>query len=421
MKLHFKLRQWLIPWIFGLLLGLQYDHPTRAYMILLVALGGMLMISFFWVLFLGLGIRLQRESPANLVQAGNRIEESLTLSNTSLIPAPYVELIDHSTLPDFDASCVTSIDARASDEWTVPVFCKRRGLFHFGDAQVMTSDLLGIFEVTIHAPQRTPILVLPRPAALPEMSIAPSGTLGDGQPQRNASQQSMHASTVREFAEGDSMRLIHWPTTARREKTFVRQLESAPEGKWWIVLDLDQAYMLGSDWDSIEEQSIALAASLADLGLRNRKPVGLVSNGREFKWLPPQKGDAQLREILRALALAKPGALSLANVLDKMSAPFGNQQSLLIITACTQVDWMQTLPFLIKRGLIPTVFLMDTTSFEGGASMEIPATTLAKQRIHHHIIPCGLIEPPRERESISPIPWMQDAESANRHAAPVEH
>jgi uncharacterized protein (DUF58 family) len=196
------------------------------------------------------------------------------------------------------------------------------------------------------------------------------------------------------------MRQIHWPTTARKNKTFVRLMENAPEGSWWIVLDLDQRYMFGDSWDSIEEQSVSLAASLTDLGLRTRKSTGLVSNGHEFGWHPPQKGDAQQWELLQTLALAKPGALSLSGLLDKISTSLGNHHSLLIITACTQVDWIKSIPSLMKRGLTPTVFLMDPAGFGGAESMQLAAAALAKQNVRHHIIPRGLIEPPQ----MEPIP-----------------
>lgn len=358
-------------------------------------------MSYLWSRSLGKGVQLNRETRLTWVQVGNHMEERFTLSNASVFPAPYIELIDHSTLPGFNASRIISVNAEATEVWTVTAFCKQRGLFQLGDAQILTSDPLGIFEVTIPAPLYVPILVLPQATILSEFKIAPSGILGDGQPRRNAMHESIHVSTVREFAEGDSMRQIHWPTTARKGKPFVRLMENAPEGKWWIVLDLDEKYMLGSGWDSIEEQSVSLVASLADLGLRARKSTGLVCNGQDFRWLPPQGGDAQQWEILQTLALAKPGKLSLNGLFDKMFTSLGTDHSLLIVTACTQVDWIKSLASLAKRGLIPTVFLMDTSSFTGTDSLEIAKATLAKQNIRYHIIPRGMIEPPQ----MEPIPF----------------
>jgi uncharacterized protein (DUF58 family) len=287
-------------------------------------------------------------------------------------------------------------------------------MFSLGDAQITTGDPFNIFEVIIPASQRTSILVLPQPTTLPEFSILPSGMLGEGQPRRHAPQQTMHASSVREFAQGDSTRLIHWPTTARMNKTFVRLLESAPEGDWWIVLDLDKNHMYGKGWDSIEEQSVALAASLTDLGLRSRKSVGVITNGSELAWLPPQKGDGQKWEIMQSLALAQPGALPLYAMFDKMQSSLGKHHSLLIITASTQISWIKSLPSLIKRGVIPTVLLMDTSAYENGPSIEVVEAMLASQHIHYHTIPRGMIEPPKEEAISSSGKWTWRATPAGQ-------
>ncbi len=411
MESHLKLRQRLVPVIITVLLTLQFRDPSRVYTILLVAFGGIFLIAWVWAYWLGREIKLRRETRLNWVQVGGHIEERLTISNTSFFPAPHVEFSDHSTLPDFNANRVTSISAGGIDQWTVSAFCRRRGMFTLGDAEISTGDPFGMFDVTIYAPLHAPILVLPQAAALPELVITSSGIHGEGQPRRNAPQQTMHASTVREFAQGDSLRLIHWPTTARMNKAFVRLMESAPEGNWWVVLDLDKKYMLGQEWDSIEEQSVSLAASLADLGLRERKSVGLVGNGAELKWLAPQKGEAQQWEILQALAMAAPGSLSLASLLDKMQTSFGSHHSLLIITACTDVDWIKSFPSLIKRGLLPTVLLMDPSTFDGGSSMEAVVSALSAQKIQYHLIPRGLIELPKlELHSSNQWKW---------HAAPA--
>jgi uncharacterized protein (DUF58 family) len=409
----------MVPFIIAVLLGLQFKDPSRVYVILLVTFGGIFLIAWVWAYWLAREIKLLRETRLNWVQVGNHIEERLTLTNTSLFPAPHVELRDFSTLPDFNANRVTSIGAGAIDQWTVSAFCRRRGMFTLGDAEITTGDPFGMFDVTIYAPLQAQILVLPQVAPLPELVVSSSGMLGEGQPRRNSPQQTMHASTVREFAEGDSLKLVHWPTTARMNKRFVRLMESAPEGNWWVLLDLDQNYMLGDDWDAIEEQSVSLAASLADLGLRERKSVGLVSNGAELKWLAPQKGEPQQWEILQALAMAAPGTLSLASLLDKMQTSFGSHHSLLIVTACTKIDWIKSFPSLIKRGLLPTVLFMDSSSFEGGDSMEAVVSALSAQKIQYHIIPRGLIEPPK----LDPHPLKQSTwhAPAAGHVMPLKN
>ena len=398
-----RLRQPSFVIIMGVLLVLQLTESSQVWMILLVGFGGMFITAYLWARTLGRNIDLRRENNLGWVQVGGQIEERFTLFNNSSIPAPWIRLTDRSTLPEFNASRSGGIDARFFDRWTASAICKQRGIYYLGDAIIQTGDPFGIFDVTIHASQRTPILVLPQIAALPDLKIEPAGSFGDQRPRRNTPEQSIHASSVREYSYGDSMRLIHWPTTARTNKVFVRLLESAPEGDWWILLDLDRECMFGAGWDGVEEQSVVLAASLADTALRSRKSVGLISNGSELAWLTPQKGEGQRWEIMQALGMAKPGSLGLNTILERSQSSFGRQHSLIVITASTNLDWLKTLLPLAHRGVAPTVILLDTSALGRESSAENTASILRQRSIACRVIPSGAIELPKTQ----PQPYGQ--------------
>ena len=87
----------------------------------------------------------------------------------------------------------------------------------------------------------------------------------------------------------------------------MRQFEHTPASDWWIFLDLDPACQVGHGFDSTEEHGVILAASLAHKGLQEGQAVGLTVNSQSPVWLPPGRSASQRMDILRALALAKPG------------------------------------------------------------------------------------------------------------------
>jgi uncharacterized protein (DUF58 family) len=390
-----RLRQPIFVALVASLFLLQIIQPSRTWMFLFTAFSGVLISAYLWARSLGANLQLRRETHLGWVRVGGQIEERITLSNTSVLPAAWIQFDDQSTLPGFNATRSTSISAGFFDQWNVTAACKQRGLFYLGGANILTGDPFGIFDITIHASERTSILILPQIVTLPETLIAPSGSFGDGQPRRNAPEQTIHASTVREYVHGDSMRMIHWPTTARTNKVFVRLMESAPEGDWWILLDLDQRNLFGQGWDSIEEQSVTLAASLTSMGLRNRKSVGLITNSKDPAWIHPQKGEGQRWEIMQALALAQPGELGLDTTLERIQPSLGKHHSLIIVTASTKTDWLKRLLPLVKRGIMPTVILLDASTFGGEESSEMVAASLEGRGIKCHIIPHGLLEPPK--------------------------
>lgn len=393
--MRIRLRQPIFALLIGVFFILQLLQPSRTWMFLFTVFSGVFISAYLWARSLGASLQLRRETRLGWIQVGGQIEERITLSNTSVLPAAWIQFEDRSTLPEFNASRSTSISAGYFDQWNVTAACKQRGLFYLGGADILTGDPFGIFEITIHASERTSILVLPQVVTLPDFLIMPSGSFGEGQPRRNAPEQTIHASTVREYVNGDSVRMIHWPTTARTNKVFVRLMESTPAGDWWILLDLDKKNIFGEGWNSIEEQSVTLAASLTSMGLRNRKAVGLITNSKDPAWIHPQKGEGQRWEIMQSLALAQPGELSLEKTLERIQPSLGKYHSLIIITASTKTDWLKSLLPIIKRGIVPTVLLLDSSTFGGKESPELVAAALEGRGINYHIIPRGLLEPPK--------------------------
>jgi uncharacterized protein (DUF58 family) len=199
------------------------------------------------------------------------------------------------------------------------------------------------------------------------------------------------ASNVRSYAPGDDLRLIHWRTTARHDSPYVRVLDGTPSGDWWIILDLDQRVQAGEGEDSTLERSILLAASLADLGLRQGRAVGLAASGKDLVWLPPREGENHRFEILRHLALADPGNTSLDSLLANNTRAFGRWTSLVLITANPSLTWVEALLPMLWRGASPTVLLLEVDDQPIAASA--PAL-LHKAGIHSEIIPRDLFDRP---------------------------
>ena len=249
----------------------------------------------------------------------------------------------------------------------------------------------------VHAEQdpSQSLLVLPPVVPLPPIEVTPGGFMGEGRPRSHSPEQSVGAAGVREFQPGDALRMIHWPTTARLGKTFVRLFDGTPAADWWILLDLDESVQVGSGWDSTEEHAVVLAASLADRGLRARKAVGLAINGQEVEWLPPKSTPDQRWDILRALALARPGVLNLKQFLERAGRSFGRMSSLVIVTSNVGSGWVEALTQLQWRGtIVPTVMLVDPAAFGGPLSAEGLYTSLQNMGTGAHIIGREVLDRP---------------------------
>ncbi|MGB8645509.1 MAG: DUF58 domain-containing protein [Anaerolineae bacterium] len=391
-----KLSSPLLPFLLVLLMVLQLLVPNQAWTILLVGLGGVWLICWLWARALVRSLDLQREMRFGWAQVGDQLEERFTLSNRSLFPALWVEVHDHSTLPAYDASAATGIGGQEENRWTVKSVCTRRGAFRIGPTTVQTGDPFGLYRVTLEYPASVTMMVMPPVVPLPDIQVASGGRIGEGREQINTFERTVTASAVRDYAPGDSTSSIHWRTSAHRDGLFVKMFDSTPTSDWWIVLDLDQQVQVGELDGSTMENGIILAASLADRGIRSRRAVGLVAFGQELVWLPPQQGEAQRWEILRALALVAPGSHPLGELLTQVQPSLGRRASFILVTPDVKGEWVQALLRLRWQGLVPTVLLLDPVSFTGGQSAHPPKLLdlLAEQGITRHAFTRDLFNQP---------------------------
>ncbi len=329
MKSTLRLNAKVFPVIALIALVMQIVDPSRVWMILLIGLGGIWLICRWWVRGLQRSLTFAREIRFGWAQVGDRLEERFTLTNTFVLPATWVTLHDQSTLPDHHASVATGVDGSSVSQWKITTRCNRRGVFTLGGMTLETGDPFGIYTLTFEDPTASTLAVMPPVVSLPKFEILSGGWAGEGRANPRSQEETINASHPREMAPGDPMRWIHWKSTARHDRFFVRQFEGKPAGDWWILLDLDQDNVLGTGQDSTEEHSVVLAASLAARGLKEEHPVGLAVNGLEPSWTVPRRNEYQQPAVLKSLAVASPSPLGLQDYLQRIG-PSSGEQLLLI-------------------------------------------------------------------------------------------
>jgi len=374
------------------LLVIQLFFPNKVWVLLLSGFGGMLLLGFLWAFSLKRGLSIEREIRFGWKQVGDRLRERVLLDNRGWAPGFWVEIDDHSDMREYNISSVSEIRGRRSQNWHTQGICNNRGLYTLGPVTLTTGDPFGIFKVAVDYEESVNMMVAPPVVSLPEIEIASGGRVGQGRSIVKSLLQTVTSAGVREYAPGDNLRWLHWPTTARIGKPFVRIFDDEPASDWRILLDLDEKVQVGEGPLSTEEHGIILAASLVNRGLESGKPVGLVAQGEDLIWHQPDIGDAHLWSILRSLAKVRPGNLSLTHMLERIRTSLGPRTSLIIITANLSLEWLDAIELLRRNGIVPTVLLLEPISFGGQGDVEIIRRQLLKLGIAHNIIKSDLLD-----------------------------
>jgi uncharacterized protein (DUF58 family) len=389
-------RLWPVAAVF--LLFLQLVWPSRTWMILLIIFGGSWSFSYWWARSLAHGLHLEREMRYGWAQVGDRLEQRFSLTNKNWAPALWLEVDDHSDLPEVLSSRVTAIGGNDSSQWKIAGTCNRRGLYTIGPTNLRSGDPLGFFSVETHISDSTVLLVLPPVLPLPAIEVAAGGRAGESRrARRSALETTVSVDTVREYIPGDALRSIHWPTSARRDSLYVRQFEHTPSSDWWIFLDMDKRVQTGEGSDSTVEHGVILAASLADKGLRQGHAVGLVTCGKELAWITPQHQSGQLMDILRTLAVVTSGETCLADLLSRANQSLRHGASLILITPDVTGEWLAPLLRSASNQIASTVFLFDPVSFGGSGNPNQADALLNQYSIAHTIVRRELLNRPEAR------------------------
>jgi uncharacterized protein (DUF58 family) len=391
MSSELKFNGWPLVPLLALLVGLQIVAPSKVWMTLILGLGTTLAVSWVWARQMQQHISLIREKRYNWTRVGDRLEERFTLYNTGPLPVLWAEVDDQSTVPGYQPNRVTGVESNHSNQWTVAGVCHQRGVFNLGPTSLRTGDPLGLFAVIQHNPAIVPLLVLPPILDLPGIQVAPGGQVSEGKPRPYAPQPTLLATSVRPHLPGDSRRMIHWPTTARRDSLFVRTFDGSPTGNWWIILDLAETAHSGEGDDSTLEQSITLAASLLEIGLQAGQAVGLIGHSTEPVWLPPARGDTQRWTVLRELATIEAGRYPLASLLRRSGETLGHSASVVVITPSPDPIWLEPLLLLQKRDLVPTVMLLTGTNQL--SKMETLHQLLTQQGVTTYLMESEVLKP----------------------------
>ncbi len=309
-----------------------------------------------------------------LGQVGAAFEQEFQIVNLGKFPTPLVEVSETTDIPGYENAAAFSLGRRSHHAWHTRVACRRRGRYTLGALDVRVADPLGLFPVNVQLGAPQEIMVYPATLELPHFQALPRLAPDLNRRRWLASETGPGASRVREYTNGDSLRHIHWPTTAHTGELMVKEFDpdrsSYAFKNVWLVTDLCRGSDLGDGEETAGEYAVTIAASLAKKYLDGGKYLGMIAAGESPFIFPPDAGQPQLERILRALSLVKVGGeCSLGRVLADAADRFEESTALVVIMPSHCPPVTAGLRRAVDRGAMVSVILLDSLSFggEGGA------------------------------------------------------
>ncbi|NIS82116.1 MAG: DUF58 domain-containing protein [Anaerolineales bacterium] len=375
------------------------------------------------------GVHLDRDPRSLRAQVGSLFVERFRLKNTSRTSKLWVEARDDSNMPGYRVTTLTiglGIRGRSDTNghrastvtvdlgpghlrsWDVRTICTRRGRYRLGPMILQSSDPFGLFPTTKEVPYRQNLVVLPLTVPIRSFPI-PSGRLPGGDALRQRTHQvTPNAASVRDYAPGDSLNRIHWPSTAKRRRLIVKEFEFDPLGDVWILLDASHKvqYTLPVDegeeeqdvWmegrytlpPSTEEYAVAVAASLSLHFLELDRAVGLVAYGQARHVIQPHRGESQLYRILESLAVINAvGRLSIGDIIKVESPRIPRGSTVIVITPAVGSEVLMALREFEYSARQPVLILLEADSFGGPSGSQALSAAARREGVSIRNLRCG--------------------------------
>jgi uncharacterized protein (DUF58 family) len=370
-------------------LGTGFDFFFRFLYVLLLVAG----IGFVWAWLNLRGIDLQVTRDANRGQVGGYLAGQVSIINHTRSPKSWLE-VSEATGPSANTSgrglALVQEQVRS---WRINTYLAKRGVYRSGQVRLFSQDPFGLFRLRRDFVDPHPYIVFPAVEPLPDLDVRFAGLPSNSRSTRHWDQITTDVSSIRPYVEGDSMRRIHWPYTARMNELMVKVFDMGLSAEAWVLLDMHQTSHYGVDLDEVnntEELSVTVAASIVDQLMNHSMPVGLAVNGDQDHISRPDSSPEQRGRLMETLSEVRAfGQRPLQDFVYAVCAHLNQYNALTVVTSSVDTQWVESLHYLRRQGVEVSVVLVDRSSFGSPTNMSAPLEALSANLIPTYLVRQG--------------------------------
>jgi uncharacterized protein (DUF58 family) len=352
---------YLAAWAFGS----EALYPVALGLVLAVAAAAL------WVRVLQRPMTLRRPPAADEHLAGRDIPMRLEVEvEGTLPPATLVARERIAGLGEHETPLRRSRE-RLQGRYVLPAV--PRGRYPIESSQVVIEDPFALERVEIDLSRPEALLVYPRLVDVDGLFSDAGGRTPGGRRLLLRRLTGFELHSVREYEQGESLRRVHWPSTARRGELMVKELEDAPRDEAVILLDADAGPLVGEPPDSTFELQVRIAGSLVKAHARRGRRTSLVLNSRDRAYQRVHSLDGDWQQALELLARVQPdGHVAASTYLADETGPAARALELTVVTAALSVRLIDR---VLQRTLAhqgAAIVYVDPASFAGAGAVPRP-------------------------------------------------
>jgi uncharacterized protein (DUF58 family) len=356
----------VLCWIVAVVFGSAALYPVAAGLVLVV------LLALVWVRVTLRQPRVNRRWGKEGVLERDDVEIELELVREPGVPLPSV--VAHERIGRLgEREVELRPDGPGRHEGSYRLDDVPRGRHRFEPVRLSIADPFALAEARLTLDDRQTLVVYPRLVELERFFF--DGGAGPEHGRRLLLRRPVgfDLHSVRDYQQGESLRRVHWPSTARRGSLMVKELEDSPRDEVAVLLDGDPGGVTGSPPDSSFDVAVRAAGSILRAQVRSgRRCVLLLNNAARDIQVISADGP-EWHRALELLAAAEPDAQSpAASLLRSADAPASRSLELVVVTSRIERSLVDR---LLERALTRRAVALvhvEAESFAGAPRRPVP-------------------------------------------------
>ena len=327
-------------------------------------------------------VTYKRRLSARRVFLGDELDLEVEIANNKPLPLPWIEIDDE--IPQQ----ITMLTGKPSPSpnpgrmeinhlfpimWyekvtrRYRVSCPHRGFHTFGPTRISTGDLMGMVSTDTTLHDEDTLIVYPKIVPLDRLGIPSAHLFGEVRAKRRIYEDPVLTLGVRDYQSGDSLKRIHWKSTARTGQLQTRIFEPSTTLDMGVFLDVRTTVPpYYGTMPHLTELAIMTAASMCYYAMLEGYRVGLYVNewryqAKEAVRIPPSQHSEQLPHILENLAGidAAPGEcmpMPTLVLMEGAGLPWGS--AVVVISAAPTEGLLSSLEKIKRAGRVVALIII---------------------------------------------------------------
>ena len=248
-------------------------YESKLTLVLMLSMLILPVISFLILVCTRLAVKLEISGTEIFTSKQRRFRVAIKIKNRFIFPIAPMKLTgvfqDEEGNLVKDKLIVASVMPFGSSEFVFDGFLKYRGEYLLGITSAELFDFLGIFHFKVKKLPVCHVVVAPRRLILSENSALCDDETDSLRTQFTFFENDTFTS-VREYADGDSLRRVHWKLSAKQDKLMVKQSDLNLSSSAAVVIDTSTEYCKDvrgeCEVDALLEAALAVARKIISEG-----------------------------------------------------------------------------------------------------------------------------------------------------------